>query len=49
MLAGRSDVTAHVDRDELARLLDPADYLGATDELISRALRAHAERGAKPA
>jgi 3-carboxy-cis,cis-muconate cycloisomerase len=49
VLAGRHEVTEHVDRDELARLLDPAGYLGATDELISRALRAHAERGAKPA
>jgi 3-carboxy-cis,cis-muconate cycloisomerase len=48
-LAARDEVTAHVDRDDLARLLDPADYLGASDELISRALRAHAERGAKPA
>jgi 3-carboxy-cis,cis-muconate cycloisomerase len=49
VLAERGEVTAHVDRDALARLLDPADYLGATDELISRALRAHAERGATPA
>jgi 3-carboxy-cis,cis-muconate cycloisomerase len=49
VLAERKGVTAHVDRDALARLLDPADYLGATDELISRALRAHAERGATPA
>jgi 3-carboxy-cis,cis-muconate cycloisomerase len=49
VLAARAEVTAHVDRDELARLLDPADYLGASDELISRALRARAERGAKPA
>jgi 3-carboxy-cis,cis-muconate cycloisomerase len=49
VLGERDEVTEHVDRDALARLLDPADYLGATDELISRALRAHAERGAKPA
>jgi 3-carboxy-cis,cis-muconate cycloisomerase len=49
VLAGRHEVTKHVDRNELARLLDPAGYLGATDELISRALRAHAEKGAKPA
>jgi 3-carboxy-cis,cis-muconate cycloisomerase len=49
VLAEREAVTAHVDRDALAHLLDPAEYLGATDELISRALRAHAERGAKPA
>jgi 3-carboxy-cis,cis-muconate cycloisomerase len=49
VLATRHEVTEHVDRDELARLLDPAGYLGATGELISRALRAHAEKGAKPA
>jgi 3-carboxy-cis,cis-muconate cycloisomerase len=49
VLAGRDDVTARMDRDELAGLLDPAGYLGATDELISRALRAHAEREARPA
>jgi 3-carboxy-cis,cis-muconate cycloisomerase len=49
VLGERDAVIAHVERDALARLLDPADYLGATDELISRALRAHAERGAKPA
>jgi 3-carboxy-cis,cis-muconate cycloisomerase len=49
VLAEREEVTEHVGRDDLARLLDPAGYLGATDELISRALRAHAERGAKPA
>lgn len=47
VLAARDDVTTHLERDDLARLLDPAGYLGATDELISRALRAHAERGAK--
>jgi 3-carboxy-cis,cis-muconate cycloisomerase len=49
VLAANGDVTAHVDRDDLDRLLDPAEYLGAGDELISRALRARAERGAKPA
>ncbi len=27
--------------DEVARLLDPASYLGANDALIDRALRAH--------
>jgi 3-carboxy-cis,cis-muconate cycloisomerase len=49
VLAERDEVTAHIDRDALAHLLEPAEYLGATDELISRALRAHAERGATPA
>jgi 3-carboxy-cis,cis-muconate cycloisomerase len=47
VLAANEDVAAHVDRDALARLLDPAGYLGASDELISRALRARADRGAK--
>jgi len=41
VLAENGEVTAHVDRDELARLLDPAGYLGATGALIDRALRAH--------
>jgi 3-carboxy-cis,cis-muconate cycloisomerase len=41
VLAGNGAVTAHLARDELARLLDPAGYLGATDVLIDRALRAH--------
>jgi 3-carboxy-cis,cis-muconate cycloisomerase len=31
----------HLDADEAARVLDPAQYLGATSELIDRALRAH--------
>jgi 3-carboxy-cis,cis-muconate cycloisomerase len=43
VLAGRDDVTAHVDAGEIARLLDPAGYLGSTDDLIARALRAHRE------
>jgi adenylosuccinate lyase len=48
VLAARDDVTAHLDEAEIARLLDPAGSLGATDELIARALRAHRERGARP-
>ena len=31
-------------RDEAERVLDPATYLGATDQLIDRALSAHAHR-----
>jgi len=49
VLAARPEVTAHVDRDDLARLLDPAGYLGASDELIARALRGHSGKGARPA
>jgi 3-carboxy-cis,cis-muconate cycloisomerase len=45
VLAEDDDVTAHLDRDEIARLLDPAGYLGATGELIDRALRAHRSGG----
>src|SRR4051794_35181537 len=46
VLAEDGAVTAHLDRDEIARLLDPAGYLGATDVLIDRALRAHRPEGA---
>jgi 3-carboxy-cis,cis-muconate cycloisomerase len=34
----------HLSEEEAARLLDPAAYLGATDQLIDRALSAHAHR-----
>jgi 3-carboxy-cis,cis-muconate cycloisomerase len=34
----------HLSEEEAARLLDPATYLGATDQLIDRALSAHADR-----
>jgi 3-carboxy-cis,cis-muconate cycloisomerase len=48
VLAENDDVTAHLDRDEIARLLDPAGYLGATGELIDRALRAHRHEEGAP-
>jgi len=48
VLNERDDVIAHLDEAEITRLLDPAGSLGATDELIARALRAHRERGARP-
>jgi 3-carboxy-cis,cis-muconate cycloisomerase len=41
-------VREHLDAEEVGTLLDPAQYLGATAELIERALRAHAERAAQP-
>jgi len=50
VLAGTDEVAARLDADAIGRLLDPAGYLGATDELIRRALRAHRahrERGAR--
>ena len=34
----------HLHEDEATRVLDPATYLGATDQLIDRALSAHAHR-----
>jgi 3-carboxy-cis,cis-muconate cycloisomerase len=48
VLAEDGDVAAHLDHAAIGRLLDPAGYLGATDDLIERALRAHRDRGAKP-
>jgi 3-carboxy-cis,cis-muconate cycloisomerase len=50
ILSEDGDVAARLDADAIGRLLDPADYLGANDELIRRALRAHRahrERGAR--
>jgi len=50
VLAGTDEVAARLDAEAIGRLLDPAGYLGATDELIRRALRAHRvhrERGAR--
>src|SRR5262249_37646541 len=38
VLAGSDEVAARLDADAVGRLLDPAGYLGATDELIGRAL-----------
>jgi 3-carboxy-cis,cis-muconate cycloisomerase len=37
-------VLEHLAAEEVDTLLDPAQYLGATGELIERALRAHADR-----
>jgi 3-carboxy-cis,cis-muconate cycloisomerase len=42
-------VREHLDEREASRLLDPEQYLGATGELIDRALRAHAERTGRAA
>jgi 3-carboxy-cis,cis-muconate cycloisomerase len=47
LTAGRSlaDVAReHLSAEEAGRVLDPATYLGATDQLIDRALSAHAHR-----
>jgi 3-carboxy-cis,cis-muconate cycloisomerase len=47
LAAGRplADVAReHLDDDEAAHVLDPATYLGVTDQLIDRALSAHAHR-----
>jgi adenylosuccinate lyase len=47
LAAGRplADVAReHLSAEEADRVLDPATYLGATDQLIDRALSAHAHR-----
>jgi 3-carboxy-cis,cis-muconate cycloisomerase len=41
VLRERPDVREHLSVEEIARLLDPSDYLGSAPELIDRALRAH--------
>jgi 3-carboxy-cis,cis-muconate cycloisomerase len=41
VLRERADVREHLSEAEIARLLDPSDYLGSAPELIDRALRAH--------
>ena len=48
VLTNDDRVREHLGREEVGALLDPARYLGATGELIDRALRAHAERAGQP-
>jgi 3-carboxy-cis,cis-muconate cycloisomerase len=43
-LAAQPEVRAHLDAEEIRRLLEPSDYLGAAGQLIDRALRAHRDR-----
>jgi len=43
-LSGRTPKQITVTMSKPARVLDPATYLGATDQLIDRALSAHAHR-----
>jgi 3-carboxy-cis,cis-muconate cycloisomerase len=45
LLAEHRDVAAHVDRDELARLVDPANYLGLCGEMVDRVLAARLSSG----
>ncbi|MFI5839320.1 lyase family protein [Catenuloplanes sp. NPDC051500] len=40
-LADDPRITAHLDRDRVTALLDPAEYLGSASALIDRALAAH--------
>jgi 3-carboxy-cis,cis-muconate cycloisomerase len=43
-LAARAEVRAHLAPEEIARLLDPAGYLGSAEVFIERALAAHRAR-----
>ena len=45
VLLEQPDVMGAIDLDDLERVLSPESYLGATDELIDRALAAHRDRG----
>ncbi|TVT24175.1 adenylosuccinate lyase family protein [Amycolatopsis rhizosphaerae] len=46
LLAGDPLVGGRLSREEIERLLDPADYLGSAREFVERALAAHDERRA---
>jgi 3-carboxy-cis,cis-muconate cycloisomerase len=41
LLAEDKEITTHVQRDELAKLADPANYLGLSGEMVDRVLAAH--------
>jgi len=42
LLAENQEIAAHLGRDELAQLVDPANYLGLCGEMVDRVLAAHA-------
>jgi 3-carboxy-cis,cis-muconate cycloisomerase len=39
-LAGEEAIASHIGRDELAKLADPANYLGLSGEMVDRVLAA---------
>jgi 3-carboxy-cis,cis-muconate cycloisomerase len=39
LLSRNKEITAHLDRRELERLCDPANYLGQSAEMVDRVLR----------
>jgi len=41
LLAADPDISKHMKRDELAKLVDPANYLGVAGEMIDRVLAGH--------
>ena len=46
-LAEQPEIRGRISAERLAELLDPAGYLGSTDDFIDRALRAHDAREAR--
>jgi 3-carboxy-cis,cis-muconate cycloisomerase len=46
LLAENDEIAAQVGRDELARLVDPANYLGLCGEMVDRVLAARPVPGA---
>ena len=44
LLAANAEITKHLDREALARLCDPANYLGLSGEMVDRVLRARSAR-----
>ncbi|HYM98757.1 MAG TPA: 3-carboxy-cis,cis-muconate cycloisomerase, partial [Aestuariivirgaceae bacterium] len=41
LLAEDAEISPHMNRDELAKLVDPANYLGQAGEMVDRVLAIH--------
>jgi 3-carboxy-cis,cis-muconate cycloisomerase len=42
LLAANREIAAHMTREQLAPLVDPANYLGQCGEMVDRVLATHA-------
>ncbi len=41
LLAADAEISPHLSRDALAKLVDPANYLGLAGEMVDRVLKSH--------
>jgi 3-carboxy-cis,cis-muconate cycloisomerase len=47
LLAEDPEITAHLDRDALARLCDPSEYLGRAGEMVDHVVSLHRRSNAQ--